>query len=217
MHTPALAVKPTSLTSRDDTGRAHERTGRRSASHGLALTHGARRALVEDGLDANLVALGADPLVVQVAKGTAHAAPPASAAANGQRVIAAHGEAARVDCACLRGAVELELAVCDDRAGAAVLVVEDTVFERAEEVAVGSLGEAITSACDRRMCMKYMDGVLGDALGGTYLLGGLAPLERRILQRSDPEGCRDGALAAFGCCSIGRNSLLNRLSQTRGG
>jgi len=187
MHTPALAVKPAGLTSRDDTRRAHERTGRRSASHGLALTHGARRALVEDGLDANLVALGADPLVVKVAKGTAHAAPPASAAANGQRVIAAHGEAARVDCACLRGAVELELAVCDDRAGAAVLVMEDTVFERAEEVAVGSL------------------------------LGGLAPLERRILQRSDPEGCRDGGLAALGCRSIGRNSLLNRLSQTRGG
>jgi hypothetical protein len=35
------------------------------------------------------VALGADGLVVQVAKGTAHAAPPARAAANGKRVVAA--------------------------------------------------------------------------------------------------------------------------------
>jgi hypothetical protein len=36
----------------------------------------------------------------------------------------------------LRWAVELELAVCDDGAGAAVLVVQNAVFESAEEVAI---------------------------------------------------------------------------------
>ena len=85
------------------------------------------------------MALVANPLVVQVAESTAHAAPPAGAASYGERVVPADREAACVDCACLGRAIELELLVGDDGAGAAVLVVEDAVFESAEEIAVRCL------------------------------------------------------------------------------
>jgi hypothetical protein len=41
-------------------------------------------------------------------------------------------------------AVELELAVCDDGAGAAVLVVEDAVFEGAVNFAISSLFSGVS-------------------------------------------------------------------------
>lgn len=85
------------------------------------------------------MALGANPLVVEVSKRTAHAAPPAGAASQRKRVVAADREAARVDCASLRRAVELELAVSHNGACAAKLVVQNAVLEGAEEIAVRGL------------------------------------------------------------------------------
>jgi hypothetical protein len=82
------------------------------------------------------MALVPDRLIIKVSKRAAHAPPPACRASYGERVIAADGEAARVDCAGLRGAIKLELAVCDDGARATVLVVENAVRKGAEEVAV---------------------------------------------------------------------------------
>lgn len=89
------------------------------------------------------MALGANPLIVEVSKGTAHAAPPTGAASNGERVILAYREAASVDCASLGRAVKLELAVSHNGTCAAVLVVQDAVLEGAEELAVRSLGRAV--------------------------------------------------------------------------
>lgn len=89
------------------------------------------------------MALSANPLVVEVSKGTTHAAPPTGAASNGERVIFAHGEAASVDCASLRRAVKLELAVSHNGACAAKLVVQDAVLEGAVELAVRSLCRAV--------------------------------------------------------------------------
>lgn len=99
-------------------------------------------------MDADLLALGADPLVVQVVEAARRALPPASGAADGERAVGADGEAARVDCACLWGAVELELAVGDDGAGAAVAVAEDALVEVADEGAIGGLW-------DVRMGMRW--------------------------------------------------------------
>jgi hypothetical protein len=70
-------------------------------------------------LDANLLALGANVLVVQVVKGPGVALPPDGCAADCEAAIGADGEAACVDGAGLWWAVELELVVCDDRARAA--------------------------------------------------------------------------------------------------
>ena len=83
--------------------------------------------------------LGANRLVVEVAKSPAHAAPPACAASHGERVVGADGEATCVDCTCLWRAVELELAVGDHGASAAVLVVQDAIFESAEKVTIRGL------------------------------------------------------------------------------
>lgn len=89
------------------------------------------------------MALTADGLVVEVSKCTAHAAPPASAAANGKRVVCTDGETASVDGASLGRAVELELAVGDNGACALELVMQDTVLEGAEEIAIGCLAQEI--------------------------------------------------------------------------
>ena len=83
--------------------------------------------------------LGTNRLVVEVAKGPAHAAPPACAASHGERVVAADGEATRVDCTGLWRTVELELAVSHNGASATVLVVQDAILESAEKVTIGRL------------------------------------------------------------------------------
>lgn len=85
------------------------------------------------------MALCANPFVVEVAKGAAHTPPPPCGASNGERVVAADGEAAGVDGTSLGRAVKLELAVGNDRTSAAVLVVEDAVLERARKGAISSL------------------------------------------------------------------------------
>jgi hypothetical protein len=73
--------------------------------------------LGECGLDADLLALGADPLVVEVVEAAARALPPPRGAANCDGAVGAHREATRVDGAGLGRAVELELVVCDNGAG----------------------------------------------------------------------------------------------------
>lgn len=95
------------------------------------------------------MALGTNRLVVEVSKGTAHAAPPTGAASNGERVILAHREAASVDCASLGRAVKLELAVSHNGACAAILIVQDAVLEGAEQLAVRSLDRAVGLVYDR--------------------------------------------------------------------
>ena len=79
-HTPALAGQTTRLAGRDDASRSRQGT-RSGAARCLAAaaTTARRGGFVVDGLDTDLVALVADPLVVQVAESTAHAAPPACA------------------------------------------------------------------------------------------------------------------------------------------
>lgn len=78
------------------------------------------------------MALGADVLVVEVSKGTAHAPPPTCRPSNGKRTVAAYREAAGVDGARLRWPVKLELAIGNNRSRAVILIVQDTVFECAE-------------------------------------------------------------------------------------
>lgn len=85
------------------------------------------------------MALCANVLVVEIAKIPAHAPPPACGAANGKRAVAAYGEAACVDGAGLGRAVELELAVGHDGASPLKLVVEDAVFEGAEQATISRL------------------------------------------------------------------------------
>jgi hypothetical protein len=94
-------------------------------------------------LDANLLALGTDPLVVQVVKAAGTALPPARRAAYGHGAVGANGESACVDGAGLRWAIELELAICDDGAGAAVAVAEYAVDEVADEGRVGGLENVV--------------------------------------------------------------------------
>jgi len=94
------------------------------------------------------VALCTNVFVVEIAKFAAHASPPACRASNGKRAVAAYGEAARVDGAGLGRAVELELAVGHDRACPLVLVVQDAVFEGAEEAAISRLTDVL-SVCVR--------------------------------------------------------------------
>lgn len=86
----------------------------------------------EANLDANLLALCANVLVVQVVEAARRALPPARGAANGQAGVSADGEAACVDGACLGRAVKLELAVGDHGAGAPVAVAEDARVESAD-------------------------------------------------------------------------------------
>jgi hypothetical protein len=57
-------------------------------------------------------------------------------AADSHGAVLAYGEAACVDGTCLWRAVELELAVCDDGAGAPIGIAEDAVVEVADEGAV---------------------------------------------------------------------------------
>ena len=81
----------------------------------------------------------ADPFVVKVEEAAGRTLPPACGAANGEGAVGADRKAARVDGACLWGAVELELTVGDNRADAAVAVLEDAFGEGADEGGVGGL------------------------------------------------------------------------------
>lgn len=95
-------------------------------------------------MNADLVALRANPFIVKITKSTTHASPPPSRASNGKRVIAANRKSARVDCASLWWAIELKLAVGDNGASAAILVVEDAILQCAGERAIGSLIESVS-------------------------------------------------------------------------
>lgn len=79
------------------------------------------------GVDVALDALRALALVVEVVEvggrggaGAAQAGPPDDVAADGERAVGADGEAGGVDCAGLRGRVELKLRVGGDVARAAL-------------------------------------------------------------------------------------------------
>jgi hypothetical protein len=66
--------------------------------------------------------------------------PPLGSTTNGQRAVAADGEAARIDGAGLGRAVELELVVRDDGACAAVAVAQNAVVQITDQGGVGGLG-----------------------------------------------------------------------------
>jgi hypothetical protein len=102
-------------------------------------------------------------------------------------------------------AVELELLVCDNGAGAAVLVVQDAVLEGAEEVAIGCLGVLRQYAVHWPLARRV-----------TYLLSGFALTQVGVLECANPEGRLDGSQAALGGRSIGRNALLDSLGEACG-
>ncbi len=73
--------------------------------------------------------MGAEAGVVEVVEGAAEAGVEDGASGNGEGVVFADGEAARVAGDVLDVQVVLELVVCDDFAGAFALVGEDASFE----------------------------------------------------------------------------------------
>lgn len=127
-------------------------------------------------MDADLLALCADPCIVEVVEGTARALPPLRCAADGQGAVFADREAARVDGACLWGTIELELLICDYGACAAVRVAEDAVVEVANQGAVCCLlGWMLVCAC--------VGWVLDGERGCVYLHTRLALMLMTNLQR----------------------------------
>lgn len=86
----------------------------------------------------------ANPLIVEVVETTAGALPPSSRATNGQRAVLADGEAASVNRAGLRRAIELELVICYNGTCAAEAIAQHALVEVADESAVGSLVDVST-------------------------------------------------------------------------
>lgn len=82
-----------------------------------------------DNVDVDLVALVASGLVVEVVEVAAQALEEDSGVAEGKRAVAASRPASSVDGASLGRAVELELVVGGDVAGAVLGVGENTVLE----------------------------------------------------------------------------------------
>ena len=142
-----------------DAGANHGLCGAVSTGHagddggglGGARGHGGlagRCGLVDKGgEDADLHALLAYPLVVEVVEGAAQAVPPARCAADGEGLVLADGEATRVDGTCLWRAVELELVVRNDAAGAVPAICEHAVDESEVEGAIGILGSRCQFMC----------------------------------------------------------------------
>lgn len=92
--------------------------------------------------DLNGIALLGPPAVVQVVEAAGAALVEDGGAAQGERAVAAVGEAGREDGAGLGRAVELELVVGRDVAGALVVVGQDAVDELRDQDAIAGAGGA---------------------------------------------------------------------------